>query len=78
MIIRDRLVLNPEQFFIWTVRRFGISTPEEAEARISEIDPLAELLIIDGVEHRIPHSCYYSLGLEWGDDRPEVEPCGPG
>ncbi|MGD9101022.1 MAG: hypothetical protein PVF45_11125 [Anaerolineae bacterium] len=70
-VIRDRFALNPKTLFRWVAEHFDITTPQEAEARITEIDALAELIVVDGENYQIPHECYLGIGLEWDDDRPQ-------
>lgn len=72
-IIRDRIVINEGVLADWLRDRFQIHTRREAEERLTDIDPLAERVTVDGIDYQIPHECYYSLGMEPGDTRPMKE-----
>ena len=60
-VIRDRFVLDDQAFTRWCAAEFGIHDRDSAMQRITEIDPLAERVVIDGVGYQIPDVCYQKL-----------------
>ena len=60
-VIQDRFVLDGSAFARWCATEFGARDREAALRRISEIDPLAERVVIDGEAYLIPDECYQKL-----------------
>jgi hypothetical protein len=60
-VIRDRFVLDGQAFARWCAAEFGIRDRDSAMQRITGIDPLAERVVIDGLDYQIPDVCYQKL-----------------
>ena len=63
-LLIDRFVLDDAAFVAWCNEAFGSADRESALARITDIDPLNETVIVDNVEHRIPDKCYRKIFAE--------------
>lgn len=64
MTTGPRVVLDNPKFGAWLKATFNMNTAEEALTRITEIDALAEYVIVDGQVHQIPADCYVDLFAE--------------
>jgi len=60
-VVRDRFVLDEARMAEWIKMAFDIRDRASALARITEIDPLAERIVVDGTAYLIPDECYRKL-----------------
>ncbi len=74
-IVRDRAVINPGALGYWLFVHFGLNIFADAgAAQVSDIDPLAERVVVNGKDYLIPHWCYLAVMPEPGDERPRHWP----
>ena len=74
MNVYPRVIIDQPKLANWLRQTFNIHTRADGLKRITEIDPLAETITIDGQQHTIPADCYVDLSIEiengeWDDER---------
>ncbi len=57
----DRFVLDETALVKWIIEAFDIHDRTTAKKRITEIDPLAERIVVDGEAYQIPDHCYQKI-----------------
>ncbi|CAG0991991.1 hypothetical protein ANRL3_02837 [Anaerolineae bacterium] len=62
--VGDRFVLDGPAFAKWCAENFNIRDRASAMNRITEIDPLSERVVIDGIAYLIPDECYQKITPE--------------
>lgn len=60
-IMGDRFILDDKLFMAWVTLHFQFKSPEEAVKRLTLVDPLRELCIIDSKSYRIPGLCFIEI-----------------
>lgn len=67
-----KLIIHQQRFWNWAIEEFKIVNADNAAERITELDVLAETIVVDGTQHAIPRQCYQT----WDEMEEKSEPTG--
>lgn len=73
-MLHNRFVINAGALGYWLFIHLGVNIFNDKQAEAITVDPLSEMITVWGADYQIPHWCYLSQGILYGDERPSTWP----